>query len=104
MVTSAIKNLSGLCGLFMISASAFSASSSDSAVIHISGEIVEDPCHINPGDRDIQVTCLQDGKLQTRGVSYRAASSASVDAGNVDISMTYLNPERSLAVLKVEYR
>jgi len=104
MVTSAIKNLSGLCGLFMISASAFSASQSNSTVLHITGQIVADPCNILPGERDIQVTCPQDGTLRTHNVSYRAASNTAVSAGNVDVSMQYLNPERSLAILKVEYR
>lgn len=104
MVTSAIKRLSGFGLLFILSASAFAATPAGSATIHITGQIVEDPCHVLPGDRDIKVTCPQDGKLQIRGVSYRAASSASVDAGNVDVSMRYLNPERSLAILQVDYR
>ncbi|MEB6378954.1 type 1 fimbrial protein [Leclercia adecarboxylata] len=74
-------------------------------VIHISGQIVEDPCNITPDAYRLSVTCPQNNKMSTQLVSYKDALNGNVPAADrATISMNYINPEKSLAVVQVDYR
>lgn len=76
-----------------------------STVLLITGSIVEDPCDISPSSRTISVTCPQSSKLHTRQVSYSDVLNGSVDIRDrATLTMKYLNPEKSLAVVQVDYR
>lgn len=104
MIASAIKLLSGLAVVLSVSTPALSATQSNQSVLQITGRIVDDPCVISPRQQAIEVSCYQHGKMQTRNVSYRAASGvAPVNAGGTDISMRYLDPEKKRAIIQVSY-
>lgn len=76
-----------------------------STVLYITGRIVEDPCDISPSSRTISVTCPQPSKIDTRQVSYSEALNGSVAIRDrATMTMKYINPEKSLAILQVDYR
>lgn len=74
-------------------------------VIHFTGQIVEDPCVITPASRTLSVTCLRNTKMHTQQVSYAdALTGVSSFTDRATIRMKYINPEKSLAVVQVDYR
>ncbi|WP_333850123.1 type 1 fimbrial protein [Leclercia sp.] len=76
-----------------------------SNIIHFSGQVVEDPCNITPTSRTISVTCPQNTKMPTRQVSYSEALYGGVAIPDrATIRMKYINPEKSLAIVQVDYR
>ncbi len=76
-----------------------------SNVLYITGSIVEDPCDISPSSRAISVTCPQNKKMPTQQVSYSDALYGKATITDLaTIRMKYLNPEKSLAIVQVDYR
>lgn len=74
-------------------------------VIHFTGQIVEDPCNISPGAHRLSITCPQDKKMTTRQVSYQDVINGNVPAADrATVSMKYINPQKSLAIVQVDYR
>lgn len=104
MIASAIKLLSGLAVVLSVSTPALSATQLNQGVIQITGQIVDDPCVVSPRQQTLEISCYQQGKMQSRNVSYRAASGvAPVNAAGMDISMRYLDPEKKRAIIQVSY-
>lgn len=104
MIASAIKLLSGLAVVLSVSTPALSATQSNQSVLQIIGRIVDDPCVVSPRQQALEISCYQQGKMQTRNVSYRAASGAvPVNAAGMDISMRYLDPEKKRAIIQLSY-
>ena len=84
---------------------AFSATIVEGGVIHFRGAIVADPCEITPQHRQLAMSCPENNRIQTRMVSYEdALNGRSAYPGLATVRMQYLNPEKTLAVVKVEYR
>lgn len=102
MVTSLVKWASGITLIMAVTLPpAFSAT----GTLHFIGQVVEDPCVISPDAGTISVSCLQDKKIQTRRVSYaQALQNAAVFPERATISMTWINPEKSLGIVQVDYR
>jgi type 1 fimbria pilin len=98
------KLLSGLSLALMLCLPSFFAVSASEGVITIIGRIVPDPCVVSPQQRDIHFTCPEGDKMQTRRVSYTSASGGRpVNAGSADISMTYLNTQKTRGIIQVAY-
>lgn len=81
------------------------AAHAGSGTIHFRGSIVEPPCDVRPVDnRRLNVSCFHRGKVVARQVTlhrlnhYAAASDASV-AFNV----RWLNPQRTRAIVDINY-
>jgi len=73
-------------------------------VIHFTGEIVEPPCTVSPDAHRLSVSCPHNNSMSTQQVNYKEALSGTVNAADrATISMKYLNPEKSLAVVQVDY-
>ncbi len=99
MVSSRIKVAAAL-GLAVTIAPAYASN-----VLYITGSIVEDPCNISPTSSTISVTCPQNTKMPTQQVSYSdALYGRATIADLATIRMKYLNPEKSLAIVQVDYR
>lgn len=76
-----------------------------STVLHITGRIVEDPCNITPTSRTLAVTCPQNTNITTQQVRYSDALYGNVVIPDrATISMKYVNPQKSLAIVQVDYR
>jgi len=90
----------------LISGAALAQSSTaQGGVIHFVGAIVEDPCNIATNSRHISMSCYRSGQVQTSTISYQQALNGramSNDAAN--ISMRYINPQKTLGILTVDYK
>lgn len=74
-------------------------------VIHFTGQIVEEPCFIDGQQQQVTLSCEKNGHRQTRHFSTRHLEAVSRDFQQVaSVNMTYLDKQKSLAVMTVEYR
>jgi len=106
MTRSAFHFITGL-GLAMSAAlnPAFSATVVNGGVIHFRGAIVADPCEISARHQQLSISCPENNRMQTRVLSYSEALNGQSAYPNLaSVSMKYLNPEKSLAIVQVEYR
>ena len=88
-----------------LSIPAYSATVIDGGVIHFRGAIVADPCEVTPQQRQFAMSCPDNNRMQTRMVSYEDALNGHVtDTSLATLSMKYLNPEKTLAVVEIQYR
>ena len=86
-------------------APAFSATIVDGGVIHFRGAIVADPCVVTPHHDAFAMTCPDNNRMQTGRVSYEDVLNGQVnDSSLATLSMKYLNPEKTLAVVQIQYR
>jgi len=84
---------------------AFSATIVNGGVIHFRGAIVADPCEITPQHRQFAMSCPENNRMRTRMVSYEEAlNGRTAYPGLTTVSMKYLNPDKTLAVVQVDYR
>ena len=86
-------------------APAYSATLAQGGVIHFRGAIVADPCEVTQQQRQLAVSCPEKNRMQTRMVSYDEALNGKSTASSLaTVNMTYLNPEKTLAVVQIQYR
>lgn len=84
---------------------AFSATVVNGGVIHFRGAIVEDPCVISPAQHKFALSCPQKGRMQTTQVSYQDALRGHNPYPDIaTVSMKYINPEKTLGVVQINYR
>ena len=84
---------------------AYSATFAEGGVIHFRGAIVADPCEVTPQQRQFAMSCPENNRMQTRMVSYEEAlNGKAYDSNLATLSMKYLNPEKTLAVVEIQYR
>ena len=84
---------------------AYSATHANGGVIHFRGAIVADPCEVTPQQRQFAMSCPEKNRMQTRMVSYEEALNGTVtDSSLATLSMKYLNPEKTLAIVQIQYR
>lgn len=88
-----------------LSIPAYSATVVDGGVIHFRGAIVADPCEVAPQKQQIAMSCPNNNRMQTPMVSYTEALNGKVSDSNLaTLNMKYLNPEKTLAVVEIQYR
>ncbi|EMN1408683.1 MULTISPECIES: type 1 fimbrial protein [Enterobacter cloacae complex] len=86
-------------------APAYSATIAEGGVIHFRGAIVADPCEVTPQQRQLALSCPEKNRMQTRTISYDDALNGKSTASSLaTVNMTYLNPEKTLAVVQIQYR
>ena len=82
----------------------YSATIVNGGVIHFRGAIVADPCEVTPQQRQFAMSCPDNNRMQTRMVSYEEALNGKVsDSDLVSLRMKYLNPEKTLSVVEIQY-
>jgi type 1 fimbria pilin len=92
------------CALFS-GASAASSTNAQGGVIHFVGAIVEDPCNVTTRAQQISMSCYRDGKMRTSNVSYQQAMTGKpVNNDAATVSMRYLNVQKTLGIVTVDYR
>ena len=88
-----------------LSIPAYSATVVYGGVIHFRGAVVADPCEVTPQKQQIVMSCPNNNRMQTRMVSYEEALNGKVsDSSLATLNMKYLNPEKTLAVVEIQYR
>ena len=83
----------------------FAATVVEGGVIHFRGAIVADPCEVTAQTRQFALSCPENNRIHTRMVSYEDALNGHVtDTSLATLSMKYLNTEKTLAVVQIQYR
>ncbi|MDK9357153.1 type 1 fimbrial protein [Lelliottia sp. V106_10] len=106
MAASIVKSIiaSGIIALSALTP-ALAATTVNGGVIHFRGAIVEDPCVISPQHNQFALSCPHEGRVQTTQVSYGEALRGRNPYPDVaTVSMKYINSEKTLAVVQVNYR
>ncbi|BBS39773.1 TPA: type 1 fimbrial protein [Enterobacter asburiae] len=84
---------------------AFSETLVNGGVIHFHGAIVSNPCEITARPQQLSMSCPENNRMQTRVLSYAdALNGQSAYPDLASVSMKYINPEKSLAIVQVDYR
>ncbi|MCG5069369.1 type 1 fimbrial protein [Salmonella enterica] len=94
----------GLCICAFFIHSAVGQQTVQGGVIHFRGAIVE-PRDISTHAENIDLTCLREGKKQMHRIDLRQASGLPQDIQSIaTVRLHYLDAQKSLAVMNIEYR
>ncbi len=95
----------GLCICAFFIHSAVGQQTAQGGVIHFRGAIVEPLCDVYTHAENIDLTCLREGKKQVHRIDLRQASGLPQDIQSIaTVRLHYLNAQKSLAVMNIEYR
>lgn len=101
------KNIPGvsLCICPFFTHSAMGQQTVQGGVIHFHGTIVEPSCDVYTHAENIDLTCLREGKKQVHRIDLRQAPALPRDIQSIaTVRLHYLNAQKSLAVMNIEYR
>ena len=94
-----------LCSISLFTLPAMAQQISTGGVIHFRGAIVESPCDVNARQQQIELSCMRDGT--TRNSLY-SQQQVATDPQNVQqiatVKMHYLNEQKNMAILNIEYK
>lgn len=101
------KNILGvslcICAFFIHSA--MGQQTVQGGVIHFRGAIVEPLCDIYTHGENIDLTCLREGKKQVHRIDLRQTPALPRDIQSIaTVRLHYLNAQKKLAVMNIEYR
>ncbi|MEO3989075.1 fimbrial protein [Pseudocitrobacter cyperus] len=90
---------------FCIDAFAGTERQTNSGVIHFRGQIVEEACAVNPTSHNVNVSCFRDGQRRNKSVSVGAlAGGETQHLQDATMNLTWLNTQKTLAVISVQYQ
>ncbi|HCL4434496.1 TPA: type 1 fimbrial protein [Salmonella enterica] len=101
------KNIPGviLCICAFFTHPAMGQQTTPGGVIHFRGAIVEPLCDVYTHAENIDLTCLREGKKQVHRIDLRQAPALPRDIQSIaTVRLHYLNAQKSLAVMNIEYR
>ncbi|EPJ3205698.1 type 1 fimbrial protein [Salmonella enterica subsp. enterica serovar Derby] len=74
-------------------------------IIHFRGAIVESPCEMNSQQQQIELSCIRDGKLRSSRYNTQQIAMAPQSLQQIaSVKMQYLNEQKNLAILNIEYK
>ena len=74
-------------------------------IIHFRGAIVESPCEVNSQQQQIELSCIRDGKLRSSRYNTQQITMAPESLQQIaSMRMQYLNEQKNLAILNIEYK
>ncbi|HCJ6375267.1 MULTISPECIES: type 1 fimbrial protein [Citrobacter] len=74
-------------------------------IIHFRGAIVESPCEVNSQQQQIELSCIRDGKLRSSRYNTQQIAMAPESLQQIaSVKMQYLNEQKNLAILNIEYK
>ncbi|EAA7245547.1 type 1 fimbrial protein [Salmonella enterica] len=95
----------GLCICVFFIHSAVGQQTVQGSVIHFRGAIVEPLCDVYIHAENINLTCLREGKKQVHRIDLQQASGLPQNIQSIaTVRLHYLNAQKSLAVMNIEYR
>lgn len=84
---------------------AYSATIENGGVIHFRGAVVADPCEVTPRHQQFAISCPENNRMKTHTISYdEALRGHDPHSALAAVSMKYLNEQKTLAVVQVDYR
>lgn len=103
MMSSVSKVIAGL-GLVFFTTLTPAVAAATGGTVSFSGILAQDPCLIAPGNNQIGFSCPDNGGRHTQQVSIQQAERGKVTLpGVAKVSLTYLNPQKSQAIVQVDY-
>ena len=74
-------------------------------IIHFRGAIVDSPCDVSSQQQQIEVSCIRDGKLRSSRYNTQQITMAPESLQQIaSMRMQYLNEQKNLAILNIEYK
>ncbi|SFT56664.1 hypothetical protein SAMN05192562_101893 [Kosakonia arachidis] len=89
--------------LFILLSTTSVGAATTGGIIHFQGAIVEDGCDYRFHAQQLQLSCPQGKKVETRQFSLRDIDGQSF-ASLAKIEVRYLDPEHSRAIVVISYR
>ena len=94
-----------LCVFSLYTVSTIAQQVTSGGVIHFRGEIVEPPCEVNTHQQQIELSCIRDGEMYNSRFSGQQVTMAPQSFKQLaSVKMHYLNTQKSLAILSIEYK
>ena len=74
-------------------------------VIHFRGAIVESPCDVNRQQQQIELSCIRNGTNQNSLYNPQQLATAPQNVQEIaTVKMYYLNEQKNMAILNIEYK
>lgn len=94
-----------LCAFSLYTACATAQQISPGGVIHFRGEIVESPCEVSTHQQQIQLSCIRDGEIYNSRYNEQQVMMSPQNVKQIaSVKMHYLNEQKNLAILDIEYK
>jgi len=78
---------------------------STGGVIHFRGAIVESPCDVNARQQQIELSCMRDGTTRNSLYNQQQVATAPQNVQQIaTVKMHYLNEQKNMAILNIEYK
>ncbi|MDF3827919.1 MULTISPECIES: hypothetical protein [unclassified Pseudocitrobacter] len=88
-----------------LDALAGSERSGQGGVIHFRGQIVEGGCAVDPSTRNVNVSCYRDGNHHQNTIPVTSLSHGETQhLRDATLNMQWLNKQKTLAVISVQYQ
>ncbi|TGB95039.1 type 1 fimbrial protein [Escherichia sp. E2748] len=79
-------------------------SNAQGGVIHFYGQIVEPACDVSSLQAPVEMTCMQNGPVQSKTYSSKELMSGKVKNAQIaSVKVQYLDEQKKLAVMNIEY-
>lgn len=95
----------GFCTLSLFTLPAMAQQISSGGVIHFRGAIVEAACDVNTRPQQIELSCMRNGSTRNTLYTHQQITTAPQSVQQiVSVKMHYLNEQKNMAILSIEYK
>lgn len=95
----------GLCVFSLLTFPTLAQQIATGGVIHFRGEIVESPCEVNTKQQQIEFSCQRNGKMSSSRYTEQQVTTATQSLQQIaNVKMQYLNEQKNVAILNIEYK
>jgi type 1 fimbria pilin len=94
-----------LCTLSFFTLSAMAQQIAPGGVIHFRGAIVEAPCDVSTRQQQIELSCMRNGSIRNSLYNHQQVTTTPQYVQQIaTVKMHYLNEQKNMAILKIEYK
>ena len=93
------------CALSFFTLPAVAQQISSGGVIHFRGAIVEAPCDVSTRQQQIELSCIRNGSTRNTLYNHQQVTTAPQNVQQIaTVKMHYLNEQKNMAILNIEYK
>lgn len=94
-----------LCTFSLLTLPTMAQQITTGGVIHFRGAIVESPCDVNTQQQQIELSCMRDGTTRNSLYNQQQLATTSQNVQQIaTVKMYYLNEQKNMAILNIEYK
>ena len=94
-----------LCTFSLLTLPTMAQQITTGGVIHFRGAIVEAPCDVNTRQQQIELSCMRDGTMSNSLYDLQQVTTVPQSVQQIaTVKMHYLNEQKSMAILNIEYK